>query len=164
MPNFKPGDPTHKYLPPNLQPGDQLKVPISYAPFFSHHGIYVGQEHLPEDGVWPSHGIVHFRKRRTGLKAINKILLTDPYEFCDDASRKIEKVTTPPSTVPRNMIVIRALAFVKTYRSYGDGFFENLLGGMYDPISFNCEHLAVYCRTGEMRSEQVERLIRLGFS
>lgn len=140
--------------------GDHLCVDRG---FYSHHGICIGQDK-----------VVHFTSKlkiwsnvkETSLhafKGAGSILVVDnEYRFRggyrgDDPSESLLTVLPLPGSEwfyteadPPHVVVARAL------RAVGQGGYNLLIK--------NCEHFAVWCRTGIWYSEQVREVITKGFS
>ena len=111
--------------------GDHICV-ARYGGIIYHHGIDMG------DG-----SAVHFRKDSLGNKSI-----VDRTSIEDFAKGGTIKVIQHQSSNPPDVVVSRAM---ECYRLQRERSMKS-----YDLLELNCEHLATWCKTGQMRSKQVE--------
>ena len=111
--------------------GDHICV-ARYGGIIYHHGIDMG------DG-----SAVHFRKDSLGNKSI-----VDRTSIEDFAKGGTIKVIQHQSSNPPDVVVSRAMECHKLQRG---GSLKS-----YDLLELNCEHLSTWCKTGKIRSEQVE--------
>jgi Lecithin retinol acyltransferase len=111
--------------------GDHICV-ARYGGIIYHHGIDMG------DG-----SAVHFRKDSLGNKTI-----VDRTSIEDFAKGGTIKVIQHQSSDPPDVVVLRAK---DCHRLQTEGALKS-----YDLLELNCEHLATWCKTGEIRSKQVE--------
>jgi Lecithin retinol acyltransferase len=111
--------------------GDHICV-ARYGGIIHHHGIDMG------DG-----SAVHFKKDSIGNKSI-----VDRTSIEDFAKGGTIKVIQHQSSDLPDIVVSRAM---DCYRLQREGALKT-----YSLLELNCEHLATWCTTGTVRSEQVE--------
>lgn len=111
--------------------GDHIRV-ARYGGIIYHHGIDMG------DG-----SAVHFRKDSFGNKSI-----VDRTSIKDFAKGGTIEVIQHQSSDPPDIVVLRAM---DCHRHQREGSLKS-----YNLLELNCEHLATWCKTGKIRSEQVE--------
>jgi Lecithin retinol acyltransferase len=111
--------------------GDQIYVDTDTL-LIKHHGIYMGDR-----------SVIHFF--RENKKAPTVISRTDIEVFHKGKTVNIVQhaISRPPDEV-----VFVAKFFLEAQRA-GKGLH-------YDFINFNCEHLAYLCKTGHLKSSQVD--------
>jgi hypothetical protein len=114
-----------------MSKGDHIRVQ-RYLGFIYHHGIDMG------DGT-----VVHFRKDNSGNKSI-----VDRTSMANFAKGDMVETVQYQSSDSPNVVVSRAADCYKGSLSYN--LFE-----------LNCEHLATWCKTGKVRSEQIEDASRI---
>ena|SRR5438105_4072324 len=116
--------------------GDHLSV---QRPWYSHHGIYVGNDRVVEFGG---------DKHNKSAAAIREVSLTT-FEDCGRArivnhDKPSRLASWAPTALPRQERVERALFLVSTAAP-----------GRYNLFGHNCEHVATWCATGFPESHQV---------
>jgi Lecithin retinol acyltransferase len=114
--------------------GDHIRV-NRYGGIISHHGIDMG------DG-----SVVHFRKNDSGNTTVDRTSMAD---FAKGG--EVKAIQHPTYDRP-NVVVSRAK---ECYQLQQRGEIKS-----YHLFERNCEHLATYCKTGVVRSEQVENAAR----
>ena len=133
-------------VPVELRTGDQIAIERSLMGVpYMHHGIYVG------DGQ-----VIHYRWT-TVTQAANhplrrtQVRRTSLEEFLGAQRREaLVVIEYPPDADPPEQVVARAHA---------------LLGeGNYNGLWRNCEHFAVFCKTGASTSAQITRPLESGSS
>jgi Lecithin retinol acyltransferase len=116
--------------------GDHLYVDTSWGPWVEHHGIYVGDNY-----------IIHFSKPQKGAPPV--IDKTSLEVFCGGREASIVPPRSfPPYDLPPDTVVAIAEQIL-TFQRAG-------LAKQYSFWKLNCEHFANLCKTGELRSFQME--------
>lgn len=126
-----------------MQPGDHLFVskPVfgQSCRFYTHHGIYVGGQQ-----------VIHYAGYANGLSSSaqeRRVSLVSLKQFCDGQPPQIRQ---HPLRYSRQAVVQRARSRL------GEDEYSLLLR--------NCEHFATWCWTGEERSEQVRKAVKMACS
>lgn len=146
----------------HISTGDIIKVErIGYW----HVGVYIGNEE-----------VIHFSSLDSDVSSgNNKIIKTSLKQFLR-GKKKLEKVEFPSPDAPPVSTKDDPLEFFfKDYKLYNPDYklypahevaerAKSRLGeARYDVISNNCEHFAIWCKTGISQSKQIDRLINLLF-
>lgn len=111
------------------QYGDVIKVNHT---LYAHYGVYVGDKrviHYTDEGGGDFKGMV----QETSLKSF--LNGEDGYFVCEFDPDDYEQIYSPEETVERAR--------------------SKLGEDDYNFFTHNCEHFAVWCKTGELRSSQV---------
>ncbi|MBQ7168742.1 MAG: lecithin retinol acyltransferase family protein [Synergistaceae bacterium] len=117
-------------MPRQAQLGDVIKVNRT---LYAHYGVYVGNGrviHYTDEGGGDFKGKVQETSLATFLDG------ADGYFVCELDPDDYEQIYSPEDTVKRAR--------------------EKLGEEDYNFFTHNCEHFAVWCKTGEARSSQVE--------
>lgn len=113
--------------------GDHIKVYRRFR-LYAHHGIDMG------DGT-----VIHFAGEPLRVRRA-RVVRTDMATFLRGGARRV--VRHASGALPESEVVSRA---------------ESLLAsGAYSVFWNNCEHFAMYCKTGRGRSRQVRRVAWVG--
>jgi len=120
--------------------GDHLEVDTKYSPFIQHHGIDVG------DGT-----VIHFKKKNPGDRKKPSDILPIIMKTSMEDFHEGRKVTVVPHSfcLPADKVVERAEKILQCQNEMKEKL-------KYNPVSFNCEHLANLCKMGEVISHQVD--------
>ena len=139
---------SHAISKPNLKPGDHIYC-YRCLSLYRHHGIYTGD---------PLCEVIHFTGGRDKTKSQAKVIQSTLQEFCDGdqlclvaynhpfpmrlykRSDSCHKVQSESAKV----VIKRATEILRGQKRWDD----------YNLIKNNCEHFAVYCKTGERYSSQ----------
>jgi hypothetical protein len=119
-----------------MSKGDHIRVQ-RYGGFIYHHGIDMG------DGT-----VVHFRKDNSGNKSI-----VDRTSMANFAKGDMVETVQYQSSDSPSVVVSRA---ADCHRLQREGSLKS-----YNLFELNCEHLATWCKTGKVRSEQIEDTSRI---
>jgi hypothetical protein len=134
--------PQRKKAFPCIQRGDHIYRPIRNGYGIQHHGIYIGNNRVVHfaGGITGAHRLL----RNAGKENESIIQETSLSEFMDDFPvEKLKifdyagiKTSTPETTLKRAMSLIGQ--------------------GEYSLALKNCEHFAIWCKTGKWYSQQVK--------
>ena len=141
----------------NLLAGDVIKVQRTG---YWHVGVYIGNDE-----------VIHFSSLHSDTSSSdNKIIKTSLLQFLRNQKR-YEKVKFPlPDAPPASSKEDPLEYFFKDYLFHNPDYklypahqvverAKSRLGeGNYDLISNNCEHFAIWCKTGISHSKQIELL------
>lgn len=130
----------------SLNPGDHIAVQgeRSGFKFFHHHGIFIGFR----EGVIHSVG-----KISCGGKEIdeNQLQKNDIFEFSGQTKPIKRVIYGINECLPPMEVVERANSLLDGRMSWDN----------FNLITNNCEHFATYCKTGEAKSKQTEKIEEL---
>lgn len=132
--------------PRHVLPGDHVfTVRRRTLSTYSHHGIYIGEgnvAHFSSQGPDARPGL----KSTAQLATIAEFHRDDPVTLRWYKSPKLTSTEAYAGALRRAHEVLTCFADPGAAQAY-----------QYNLFSFNCEHLATYCRTGRVRSEQLSR-------
>ena len=123
----------------NLTVGDHIRVKRNASLNYYHHGIYIGYQSIYELGGYGQY-VVHF-SGPDNTKIAAKISITTLNDFLNGGS-DVKVINYPTSNGPSlsaDTVVGTALYYVNNPAQWG----------AYDLVTNNCEHFAIYCKTGK---------------
>ncbi len=131
----------HTIPPEKLKPGDHIYAYRELG-LYTHHGIYVGQNSNGE------YLVIHGTRD-------NKIRKTTLDEFLDGAKLRLVSYNEDSTLLKRTggaqkIECLPARKVVETAEYYAE---HPEKWGDYDLLKNNCEHFAIFCKTGKKKEE-----------
>lgn len=150
---------------PELRPGDIICVSRG---FYDHFGVYCGND-----------SVIHFSSHDSDISANNEIIETNLRTFkrSNATLRKLvfpkrhkapKEISLPNSFAATELLRFPLFNFFETYKLYSPEETieraKSKIGGKgYNLFFNNCEHFAIWCKTGIHESHQVNKLLDVIF-